>query len=424
MIIHALCRGCVGGEMKNQVNFTLKLLGNLSCPLNLRQLRVYDVKTRGLALRITPSGQKTYIFYRRLPDNNESARRIVELTLGRFEDLTIENARIKCNELNTLVGQGLDPSKLQQQRKTELTYGDLFTIYLNEYAKLFTATWKEAEGIHARHFDCWKNKPISKIQRNEVQKWIFKVAGESCKKSAAANRSFDQMKAVINYGIRKNLIAADNPCVGVDKLPTKSRERFLQPGQEYAQFADALSQESNQTLQDFFWIALFVGARRGNVLEMAWDQISFEFETWTIPKTKNGDSLTVPLTPKAMQILLQRVRAADKHPIWVFPSNRKGRKTGEIGHIGNPKAAWKRLLERAKIDDLHIHDLRRTAGSYMAIQGVSTTIIGKALGHRSQASTAPYARLTQDPVRQAMINAQSIFSRLPSSSFVTDEDCI
>lgn len=55
--------------------------------------------------------------------------------------------------------------------------------------------------------------------------------------------------------------------------------------------------------------------------------------------------------------------------------------------------------------------LNRT-GSYMAIQGVSTTIIGKALGHRSQASTAPYARLTQDPVRQAMINAQAVWGRM------------
>lgn len=60
-------------------------------------------------------------------------------------------------------------------------------------------------------------------------------------------------------------------------------------------------------------------------------------------------------------------------------------------------------MERAKIKDLRVHDLRRTAGSYMAIQGVSPTIIGKALGHRSQAATAMYARLTQEPVRQALI---------------------
>lgn len=59
---------------------------------------------------------------------------------------------------------------------------------------------------------------------------------------------------------------------------------------------------------------------------------------------------------------------------------------------------------------MRIHDLRRTAGSYMAIQNVSPTIIGKALGHRSMQSTAVYARLTQDPVRQALENAQAALS--------------
>jgi integrase len=69
-----------------------------------------------------------------------------------------------------------------------------------------------------------------------------------------------------------------------------------------------------------------------------------------------------------------------------------------------------------------IHDLRRTAGSYMAIQNVSPTIIGKALGHRSPQATAIYARLTQDPVRQALENAQAAFASpdklLPKKSTV------
>ncbi|CAN5713952.1 hypothetical protein BH10CYA1_BH10CYA1_64130 [soil metagenome] len=108
-----------------------------------------------------------------------------------------------------------------------------------------------------------------------------------------------------------------------------------------------------------------------------------------------------------MEILQRRSNAENKNETWVFPSDRKGRKTGALSHMGNPKEAWKRILERAEITDLRIHDLRRTAGSYMAIQGVSPTIIGKALGHRSQAATAMYARLTQDPVRQAMMKARA-----------------
>jgi integrase len=132
-----------------------------------------------------------------------------------------------------------------------------------------------------------------------------------------------------------------------------------------------------------------------------------DLHQWRIPINKNGDSQTIPLTLNAMKILRDRKKVSDAHERWVFPSDRAGWKTGERGHLVAPRKAFQRIIARAGIKDLRIHDLRRTAGSYMAIQNVSPTIIGKALGHRSMQATAVYARLTQDPVRQALENAQA-----------------
>ena len=67
-----------------------------------------------------------------------------------------------------------------------------------------------------------------------------------------------------------------------------------------------------------------------------------------------------------------------------------------------PKTAWARILEAADLKDVRIHDLRRTLGSWMTAAGVSTAIVGKSLGHKSQAATAVYARLDLDPVRAAV----------------------
>ena len=116
-----------------------------------------------------------------------------------------------------------------------------------------------------------------------------------------------------------------------------------------------------------------------------------------------------------MALLQRRTQAVDKDELWVFPADGASSKTGERGHLIDPKKAWSRILDRAKIKDLRIHDLRRTAGSYMAIKGVSSAIIGKALGHRSPRSTAIYARLTEDPVRQALEEAQAAMTD-PSSA--------
>jgi integrase len=59
-------------------------------------------------------------------------------------------------------------------------------------------------------------------------------------------------------------------------------------------------------------------------------------------------------------------------------------------------------LERAGLCDLHLHDLRRTLGSFQAAMGASLTIIGRSLGHRDQAATAIYSRINLDPVRASV----------------------
>ncbi|WP_374759018.1 hypothetical protein [Dyadobacter chenwenxiniae] len=55
--------------------------------------------------------------------------------------------------------------------------------------------------------------------------------------------------------------------------------------------------------------------------------------------------------------------------------------------------------------DIHLHDLRRTLGSYQAINGTSMQIIGQSLGHKSQQATQVYSRLTLDPVRRSVEEA-------------------
>ena len=72
-----------------------------------------------------------------------------------------------------------------------------------------------------------------------------------------------------------------------------------------------------------------------------------------------------------------------------------------------PKKGWKRILERAGIEDLRLHDLRRTLGSWQAKTGASLAIIGKSLNHKNQNTTAIYARLDLDPVRDSVNTATS-----------------
>jgi len=78
---------------------------------------------------------------------------------------------------------------------------------------------------------------------------------------------------------------------------------------------------------------------------------------------------------------------------------------GRTGHMVEPKTGWKRILERAGIEDLWLHDLRRSLGSWQAATGASLSVIGKSLNHKSVTTSAIYARLEIDPVRASMETA-------------------
>jgi len=67
-----------------------------------------------------------------------------------------------------------------------------------------------------------------------------------------------------------------------------------------------------------------------------------------------------------------------------------------------PRKAWERIRDAAKVTDVTIHDLRRTLGSWLAANGYSLLLIGKALNHQSQRSTEIYSQLNLDPVREAL----------------------
>ena len=392
--------------MDTTFNFTMERLTSLKCPSDKDRIRYHDAKVDGLSIRVTAAGGKAYMYYRRLPDDNETPRKLCEITIGGFGDITLEHARKQAQEFNIAVGDGRNPAL----KPTEgLTYGTIFARYIYEYAKTRTTTWQNTIYNHERYFKRWHEKAISGINRQGIQRWVNDV-GEDFGKYTA-NRNYNIMRAVFSWALRKEILTGDNPCAGVDVFKTKARERFIQPGKEFEAFAEALNKEPNDTIRDFFWMCLFTGARRANVLAMEWSQIEFGRQVWRIPITKNQESLTVPLTLAAMEILNRRRHSDKKHEEWVFPSDRTGKKTGVLGHMTSPGKAWGRIIERAKIEDLRIHDLRRTAGSYMAIEGISPTIIGKALGHKSPQSTAIYARLTQDPVRAALEKAQQALTK-------------
>lgn len=128
---------------------------------------------------------------------------------------------------------------------------------------------------------------------------------------------------------------------------------------------------------------------RGELLALRWEDIDLTELEIRLPDT--GQPHRIPLPRPAAELL----EALERQGGQVFPG------TGASGHLEEPRKAWARVLKRAGVSDVRLHDLRRTLGSWMAAAGYSLPIIGRALNHKHPQVTAIYARTDNDTLRAA-----------------------
>jgi len=372
---------------RQEIAFTKKALSALPLPEGKKRSYVYDSKESGLVIQVTSIGRKTFQLYK------WHEGKPVRITLGLFPNIAIEQARKRARKLKAYMADGINPADEKRKARQEMTFKELFEIYMDRHSRPRKRTWQEDLDKFETYLKPLGKKRLPEIKKNHISA-IHSRIGK--KHKVTANRVLALVSSIFGRAIEYGLWEGANPCAGIRKFPEKSRDRFLQ-SDELPRFFKALNEEPNETLRDYIFMSLLTGARRSNVLSMRWNELDLEQGTWKIPRTKTGDSQTVTLTLEAIEIL--RARKSNASSVFVFPGN------GKTGHLIEPKTGWRRILERAGIKDLRIHDLRRTLGSWQAITGSSLPIIGKSLNHKNASTTQIYARLNLDPVRESVQKA-------------------
>lgn len=371
----------------SEPKFTKRHLDAL--PATGKQYWVKDDKQQGLCLLVSQNGGKAFYLRRKIAGRDERIR------LGRFPDeLTVEQARAKAMGLTAMIASGANPAEARRSLKAEPTFEEVFDDYLKKRRNkaghpLAKRTEEAYRSITKTHLGDIMPRKLSSLTPERVRQAHARIASP-----ARANLAKAVVSAVFRWAHEEGITDAAPPTARLKTKAVPSRERFLKPS-EAKRFLKAVDASPQR---DFFLLALLTGARRDNLLSMRWRDIDLAEAVWRVPKTKNGEPQTIPLTDEAVEVLKGRKALRVVHAEWVFP--------GTGGHMRMPRAAWADVLARAELDDhLRFHDLRRTLGSWQARQGSSLLIIGKSLGHRSTAATAIYSRLDLDPVRSSIESA-------------------
>ena len=359
-----------------------------------------DADTPGLYLAVTSNGVKSFSYVRRI------GTRVGRVTIGRYPGVPVEQARKEAARLAGQIAEGINPADQRRKARAETSLGELFTMYLEGHAKPHKRTWQGDQAQYDRYLVNWRARRLSEIHTADVAALHAKVGSKNG--PYAANRMLALLTTMFNFAMTIGYDGG-NPCKGLHHFKEQSRDRFLRADELQAFFA-ALTAEKNepngQLWSDFFTVALFTGARRANVMSMKWANLELTRGLWRIPEqeSKNKEPLLCVLPPTAVEILQRRwneneAKEQEHRSEYVFPGK------GGSGHVTDAVKPWKRILARAKIADLRVHDLRRTLGSWQAAAGASLSIIGRSLGHKDVATTAIYARLDLDPVRASVNTA-------------------
>lgn len=374
-----------------KIDFSRRLLDTLRPPATGRTW-VYDAAQPGLALMITDRDARSFYLYKKV------AGRPQRIRLGGLDEITVDQARKLCAKKLGAIADGANPMAERRAIREETTLGDLWA-WFSAQAKMRKRSFGTDQSRWKHHLEAWQSRRLSEITSADVSALHTRTGKD---KPITANRVLALLSTMYNRA-RTIGYAGGNPCEAVQRFAEESRERFLN-ADELRRFTAALAAEA-PLYRDLFNMCLWTGQRQGNVRSMRWDEVDLKAGTWSIPaaKFKTNKPLLVHLSAPALKILKDRKKLAEKSTgsiEWVFPQT-----DNPTRYVTNPTKAWARVCKAAKLPDVRIHDLRRTAGSWMAATGANLSVIGKSLGHRTMQTTATYARLDLSPIAAAVNTA-------------------
>lgn len=357
----------------------------------------WDGDVKGFGLRIYPDGKKAFVVSYRI----NGRKRL--MTLGAYGVLTLDQARDKAKVALAKVVEGRDPLGEKQAKDREGTVKVLCADYLERHAKLKKRTWRQDDRrINGRILPAWGNLKVSAITSADVAALHHKVSrdGGPYEANLVARLVSKMFGLARKWGYLPP--TAPNPATGIDYFAPVARDRWVQP-HELPRLAAALKQEKNPYLSAAVWLLLLTGMRKSELLNAKWSDVDPDRRELRLPTTKQKKVHYVPLSDRAWQVL-EALPRQEGNPYILC-----GRLPGS--QLGGFRKAWDRIRQRAKLDDVRVHDLRRTCGSWMASAGESLTTIGATLGHSDPRTTRIYARIADQEKRRALeANSQRLLA--------------
>ena len=280
----------------------------------------------------------------------------------------------------------------------------LFLSAFQNYLK-YVGKYKSEKGlydvnIYSKHFlPIFQNLELSNIDRNKIKEYqtarrseVLKLNKNKNKKESeisfrSVNIEIATLSHFFNYCIDNNLLEK-NPAFKIKKLNELSRIKTLSNEDINKLIAGA----TNKLTRDLITFLILTGCRKGEALNLKWDDVDLKNGVIAIKGTKTKFDRYVPMS-KPLKALLSGIT---KNPDCLYVFQRNGAKLTDF------KRSFHTACKNAGLKDMHIHDLRHVFASKMVMNGTSLFITGELLGHRTTQMTKRYSHLVPETLKKAV----------------------
>ena len=319
-----------------------------------------------------------------------------------------------------------------------MTLGEWMDKWLDEYM-IFTIRESTIDGYRAMVEHQIKrfigNKQLTSLTTADIQKFYNKIKKEGRVKPHPLNgyELADTMvrkvhmilHQALDMAVKERLIVR-NPTVGTT-IPKKTYvEKQVLGDSQLDKFMEAIKQEPYWN--DFFYVEVMTGLRRGEICGIKWSDINFDEGTLCIKRSvgrvKNG-SITIGETkttagerkiilPPSVLTLLEE-KQADAINEWVFPHYMN---PSDPLHPDTAYRKLKTILKNVELPLIRFHDLRHTFATQATQGGVDAKTLAGILGHTDASFTLDtYTHVTGDMQK----NASSVVNNMMQRFLITEE---
>jgi integrase len=312
------------------------------------------------------------------------------------KDKTTANKIARKIEAKLVLG---DMEMLEVKPTKQPSFEEYAKCWLEDYIKPLRrpSTHERYRDILERHvFPTLGKKPIDEIKRFEIRNLILK------KNKAGLSKSMlclirDVISGTMGHAVEDEIIPG-NPVSGILKRLKLERDKQItvepMTEQEVQLFLDTCYQHFREHAE-FFLCAFRTGMRLGELLGLKWGDIDWNqkfirversYKRGRIDKTKTGKVRRVDMSDQLAtalnQLLTKRKREALKaglgEPVpYIFHRNQNPMEQNYIRRI------FKRVLTKAGIREMRLHDIRHTYASLLLSKGENPVYVKEQLGHSS-----------------------------------------